>query len=69
MPKRHIFQQEQAPELAARKQAQEQNQNDIRHDESSCGQGSQEINIPKDYEVFAPTLITKRSITSEPAQR
>jgi hypothetical protein len=44
MPKRQIFEPEQATRLAARKQGPEQNQDDIRHSESSFEQSSQEIN-------------------------
>jgi hypothetical protein len=44
MPQRQIFESEQAPGLAARKQGAEQNQYDVKHDQSSFGQGAQEIN-------------------------
>jgi len=44
MPKCQIFQHQQTPGLAPGKQGAENDQYDLRHDESSFGQGSQENN-------------------------
>lgn len=44
MPKRQIFEQEQATRVAPRKQGPEQNQDNIKHSEFSLEQSFQEIN-------------------------
>jgi hypothetical protein len=59
MPKRQIFEQEQAPRLAARKQGAEQNQDSIRHSESSFEQSSQEIKDSDGLRGFRPHRINR----------
>jgi hypothetical protein len=45
MPKRQILEQKQAPGLEARKQGAKEDQNDIRHDESTYGEGSKKSTL------------------------